>query len=197
MVDDPAPDERPAGDLVRALAALRRVQALWLADVGQAGAGDLSFVDAFRRWQEQLTCIKLHLHRVENHLLHYLVSNPARTWREDAGDGESRRASSSPWIARLGDYVQQVRVETSYRRLPSALDLSEEAVTADIVTDLALVATTAEASMPALARAPQTDAAALDDLAFYRVVAPWRLAQPALIDVMRWLGEVLREHEDL
>ncbi len=197
MVDELAPDERPAGDLLRALAALRRVQALWLADVGQTGDGDLSFVDAFRRWQEQLTCIKLQLHRVENRLLHYLVSSPARAWREDAGDGAQARAALAPWISRLGAYVQQVRVETSYRRLASALELAEEAVTADIVTDLALVAATAESSMPALARAPHTDQAALEDLAFYRIVAPWRLAQPAMVDVLRWLGEVLREHEDL
>ena len=197
MQDGPEPDERPPADLLRALAALQRVQALWLADLGQA-ANDPSFVACFRRWQEQLNEIKLHLHRDENSLLHYLLGGGLREWKEYSRDDLDPRAAAAAWIERLGPWLREVRVETSYRRLGSCLDLGEEAVTADIVTDLAAVAACAEAIMPALAQARLVSPAQLDDLAFYHVVAPWRRhGIPASSDVLRWLGEMLREHEEL
>ena len=38
----------------------------------------------------------------------------------------------------------------------------------------------------------------IEDLAFYHVLSPWKQrGVAALLDVLRWLSEVLREHEDL
>ena len=197
MDEVPEPDERPQADLVRALGALQRVQALWLADLDQAPS-DPSFVAAFRRWQEELTLIKLCLHRVENRLLHYLIGGSAREWREYHRDDLDPRSGTAVWVQRLGAWFQHHRVETSYRRLGTSLELGEEAVTADIVTDLAAVAACAEATMPALAQARLIDAAQLDDLAYYHVVAPWRRqGLPAALDVLRWRAEILREHEEV
>lgn len=197
MDEGPEPDERPQVDLLRSLGALQRVQALWLADLGQA-ANDPSFVGAFRRWQEELTLVKLCVHRAENRLLHYLIGGGAREWREYHRDDLDPRAGTALWVERLNAWFLSHRVETSYRRLGSTIELAEEAVTADIVTDLAAVAACAESTMPALAHARVVAAGQLDDLAYYHVVAPWRRhGLPAALDVLRWLAEILREHEEL
>ena len=196
MQDEPEPDERPQADLLRGLGALQRTQALWLADLGQAEQ-EPSFIAALRRWQEQLSAIKLHLHRVENRLLHYVVAG-GHAWREFHRDDLDPRAATALWKERLQTFFAQSRLETSYRRLGSVLDLSDEAVTADIVTDLAAIAACAEATMPVLAQARLIESAQLEDLAFYHVIAPWRRhGLPAMLDVLRWCSEMLREHEEL
>ena len=86
----------------------------------------------------------------------------------------------------------QARIETETGVLVAT-------VTADITTDLATLAETAEAAMPALItlRDGGGDPACLEDLAFFHVIGPWRSrGLPALADVLRWLGEIIREHEE-
>jgi hypothetical protein len=188
-----------ADELLRALAALQLAQARWLAGLGEATAGDPAFAGCFRRWQEELTMVKLQLHRVEGRLLHYLITAvqeaPQRERRTRSVDG---RAAAQHWRERLERWFQRIHLPTTYRRLDSVIDLDQEAVTADIITDLASVAEAAEITAPPLVElAASRDTAALEHTAFFRVVAPWkRIGLPALQDVLRWLGETLDEQED-
>jgi hypothetical protein len=199
----PEPEERRPGDLVKALGAIQRMQTLWLADIGQVAQGDPSFIPAFRRWQEQLTSLLLFLHRAENRLLHYLLRDDRHApWKEftapESGT-DVRRAIAGRWTDKLVDYFRTIHIETRYRRLTSTIDLDEECATADIVTDLVTVAEICELTMPALSSLQQqTSPACLEDLAFYHVISPWKQrGVPALLDVMRWLAEILREHDEL
>ncbi len=194
----PEPDERAPADLAQALGAIGRIQSLWLADLDQVCRGDPAFVAAFRRWEEQLTALKLYVHRAEARLLHYLLAAPARPWREYEGPGGDRAAATERWNARLVPYFAGLRLDTTYRRLASVLEPEDDPTTADIVTDLialAEVAETTQATLVGVQRGGDPDA--LQDLAFYHVIAPWRRAQAPLLDVLRWLAEVVREHADL
>jgi hypothetical protein len=78
------------------------------------------------------------------------------------------------------------------------LDHDQEAVSADIITDLTQLAETAQQTSDAIAALDLTaDVAALEGIAFYRVISPWRThGQAALLDVLRWLAETLREQEE-
>ncbi len=194
------PDERGPNDLAQALGAIHRAQILWLADLDQVSHGDPSFIDAFRRWQEQLTALSLHYLRAENRLLHYLMAPlKGRVWKESSAPVGDRLAIAQRWTSRLTVYFQSVHVDTTYLRLPSALEPGEEPMIADVITDIVALAETAEATMPALARlANGADLDAIEDTAFYRVLSPWKQrAHPAAHDVLRWLAEVLREHDEL
>ncbi|MBA3686275.1 MAG: hypothetical protein H0W72_13695 [Planctomycetes bacterium] len=194
----PEPDERDPADLVQALGAIARLQSLWLADLDQVCRGDPAFVAAFRRWEEQLTALKLYIHRAEARLLHYLLAAPTKPWREYGGTGADRDAATERWTARLLPYFATLRLETTYRRIGSVLELDEDPSTADIITDLIALAEVAETTQIALAGLERGgDPAALQDLAFYHVIAPWRRAQAPLLDVLRWLAEAVREHADL
>src|SRR3954468_9904838 len=178
MAEGPAADE-----LLRALAALQLSQSRWLEDVGIACLGDSAFADAFRRWQEELTMVKLQLHRVEGRLLNFLLV------AHDAGRRETRirpvdgRAAAAEWRVRLEAWFAHIHLPTAYRRLDSALDLDQEAVTGDIITDMAALAEAVEVTAPALAELAATrDLSALEETAFFRVVAPWkRTGLPALL----------------
>ncbi|MBA3710430.1 MAG: hypothetical protein H0W83_16620, partial [Planctomycetes bacterium] len=186
--------EHLADELLRALAALHLSQSRWLADLGEACQGDPAFAASFRRGQEELTMVKLQLHRAENRLLHYLlVPHHQRPWRECGLPAGDHRALAAQWTQRLAGWFGDLRLDGSYRRLTSVLALDEEAATADIVTDLAAVAGTAESTMPALARLGRgVDPAALEDLAFYHVLSPWKQhGGSALIDCLRWLNDML------
>jgi hypothetical protein len=193
MSEGPAADE-----LLRALAALQLSQSRWLSGVGEACAGDPAFAAVFRRWQEELTMVKLQLHRVEGRLLNFLLVAQDHPDREARGQRIDGRAAAAAWRERLEGWFARIHLPTAYRRLDSALDLDEEAVTGDIITDLAALAETVEVTSPALSELAATrDLQALEVTAFFRVVAPWkRTGLPAVHDVMRWLSETLYEQED-
>jgi hypothetical protein len=193
MSEGPAADE-----LLRALAALQLSQRRWLEDCRDACAGDPAFASVFRRWQEELTMVKLQLHRVEGRLLNFLLVAQDLAHREPRGRAVDGRAAAAEWRERLEGWFARIHLPTAYRRLDSALDLDEEAVTGDIITDLAGVAETIEVTSPALVELAATrDLQALEETSFFRVVAPWkRTGLPALHDVLRWLSETLYEAED-
>ncbi len=196
-----APDEgdQRAERLSRALVALRHAQEAWLDDLRQVCLGDPAVVAAFRRWEERLTLIKLHVHRCEARLLHWLLI-PGRVRGEaPAAPGlPERRVLARDWRERLEQWFSAQRIDPAYRRIEDVLDHDQEAVTADIVTDLAQLAELATLAVAALAGVgDDSDQDALEDLAFYRVIGPWRSqGQPALHDVLRWLAEHLRDQED-
>ena len=187
-------------DLIRALEAIRRTQARWLEDVRQLCRGDPRFLDAFRRWEEQLTLLKLHLHRAEQRLLHFLmVPEDRRPWREFPGLESDAQATYQHWMRTVAPYFRQLHIETTYRLLASILDPCEEAVTADIITDLVAVCETAETTGRALEHFhKEGHTGLLEDLAFYHVLSPWKQhGMPALFDLLRWLHAILAEHEEL
>jgi len=186
-------------DLARALEAIRRTQRRWLADLEQACDGEPRFLDAFRRWEEQLTLLKLQLHRAEQRLLHYLLlPEDRRPWRELPGPAPSSQETYQRWMHRVGPYMRSLHIDSSYRRVAHVLDPQEEAVTADVVTDIVALAELAQSTCAALDRL-QSDAAAdcLQDLAFFHVISPWKqLGMPALFDVLRWINAFLGEHDE-
>lgn len=197
----PPPDEHPAFDrLARALGGLRQAQESWLEDCFQACEGDPAFTSTFRRWEEQLTVVKLYLHRAESRLLHFVAAMPVG---EPAGDlpppGPLRRTELAHlWRTRFEGYFTAHHLDSTYRRLDNLLDHDQEAITADIITDLTQLAETAQQTSDAIAALDLTaEAAALEEVAFYRVISPWRThGQAALMDVLRWLSETLREQEE-
>lgn len=193
----PEPEERLPADLARALGAIRRTQSLWLVEVDQACHGEPAFVAAFRRWEELLTALKLHVHRAENRLLHYALDEPDRPRREYGGRPVDREQIARRWVDRLTAWFAGLRLDPTYLRLPTVIaGDDDEPVTADIITDLATLAEVAESTMPALAAAAETAPDQLEDLAFYHIVAPWRSrGLPPLLDVLRWLAEMVREHD--
>lgn len=184
--------------LGRALAGLHHAQRDWLADAQQVCAGDPLFIAAFRRWEEQLTVLKLHLHRTESRLLHLVAVAGRGDEHALPPSHTDRRALGLAWRHRFEGWLASVHIDPAYRRIDSPFDHDQEAVTADIATDLALVAEIAEATSETLATLdPDVDPDGLDELAFYRVIAPWRSqGLTALMDVLRWLSETLREQED-
>ncbi len=190
--------EAAADELLRALGALQLSQSRWLADLGEACGGDPAFADAFRRWQEELTMVKLQLHRAEGRLLHYLPAAILREPREPRGRPGDARSLSAAWRARLEAWFARIHLPTTYRRLEDPLDLDQEAVTADIITDFASLAECAESTLPALDELRTSrDAESLESTAFFRIVAPWkRLGLPALLDCQCWLAATLAEQED-
>ncbi len=187
-----------ADELLRALAALKHSQSRWLADLDEACAGDPAFTACFRRWQEDLAMVKLQLHRVEGRLLHYLPAAREREPREAHPGEVDGRAAAEAWRLRLESWFTLIHLPSSYRRLDSCLELDQDAVTSDIISDLAALGECAEITMPALAIIQSTrDLDRLEATAFFRVVAPWkRLGLPALHEVLRWLSETLLEQED-
>ncbi|MBA2481603.1 MAG: hypothetical protein H0V44_13135 [Planctomycetes bacterium] len=193
--------EHLADELLRALAALYLSQSRWLADIGDAcHSGDAAFAACFRRWQEELTMVKLQLHRAENRLLHFVMApQESRERREARALEVDGREIARLWRLRLEDWFTRIHLSTSYRRLESAVDLDQEATTGDIITDLVALAEVMEITAPHLVElARERDASLLEETAFYRVIGPWRrLGVPALHEVLRWLSETLGEQEDL
>lgn len=197
----PGPDDHPeANRLARALGGLRQAQESWLEDCFQACEDDPAFTTTFRRWEEQLTVIKLYLHRAEARLLHFVTAVPlGEPIAELPVPGSLRRSELAHlWRTRFERYFTEHHLDSTYRRLDSALDLDQEAMTADIITDLTLLAETAQQTSDAIAALDLTaESGALEEIAFYRVVSPWRThGQAALMDVLRWLAETLREQEE-
>jgi hypothetical protein len=156
---------------------------------------DPAFAPAFRRWQEELTQTKLHLHRCEARLLQFVL-NPQTDLHRDiemAADADYHSAHS--WRRRFDAWFDLIRLDRTYRRLDHCRDLDAEPMTADIVTDLTTLAELAEQTAPILTRIAQgRDLAAVQDLAFYGVLSPWRVrGLPALNDVLRWISETLTD----
>jgi hypothetical protein len=195
-----ADDEQVASRLTHALAMLRHAEQTWLDDLVQTCASPRPCASTFRRWEERLTLLKLQLHRMEHRLQHFLTT-------PGAGDPDvhlppapimDRRAVARAWRERLEGWFLAQDIRSAYRRLDSALDHDQEAVTADIITDLVSVAETAEFTRLAISDLDlRRDYAHLEDLAFYRVLSPWRAqGLTGLVDVLRWLTEMVREHDD-
>ena len=190
-------------DLMRSLDAIQRSQARWLTDLKSiCSTSDPCFLEAFRRWEENLTLLKLHLHRAEQRLLHFLlVPEERRPWRELPGPKRKheRRSSFAQWNKLVQPYFLSLRINTSYRRLANIIDLEESAVTADVVTDLVALAEICENTGEALDRFKMlNDRSCLEDLAFYHVLSPWKQqGMPALMDCLRWLNAFLRQHDEL
>ncbi len=199
------PDALAAGDdLLRTLAALARCQATWLADAhetlppeGAGEGGDPAFAAAFRRWAEELTAVRLHLYRAESRLLHFVLA-AAELHREPTCDLVDGRGIHRRWRMRFSGWFTQVHLTSTYRRLDALRDLDAEPVNADLVTDLATIAEVAESTAGVLGRiAEERDLSTVQDLAFYRVLTPWRLAgRTALDQSLRWFDETLAETED-
>ncbi|MHC5068120.1 MAG: hypothetical protein ACYTF0_05990, partial [Planctomycetota bacterium] len=117
-------------DLSRALEAIRRTQRRWLRDVDDCCRGDARFLDAFRRWEEQLTLLKLQIHRAEQRLLHYLlIPEEHRPWRDMRSGDNDTNATYRRWLHRIEPYVHGRHIDTAYRRLNDCRDLHDEAVT--------------------------------------------------------------------
>ncbi|MDA3961448.1 MAG: hypothetical protein PF961_11705 [Planctomycetota bacterium] len=195
-----SPQEHAPTDLIRALEAIRRTQTRWLADVERLCQGDPRFQDAFRSWQEQLTLLKLHIHRAEQRLLHFLlVPEEHRPWTEFPGLETNSQAGWQRWMRMVGPYFRSLHIDTSYRRLGCILDPLEEAVTADVLTDLVAVCEVADSTNRALEHFhKEGHSELLEDLAFYHVLSPWKQhGLPALGDLSRWLTAFLAEHEEL
>jgi hypothetical protein len=191
-------EEPSADELLRALAALQLSQSRWLHDLNEVLAGDPGFSQGFRRWQEELTVVKLQLHRVEGRLLHYLMTSRDDLPRESRIRPIDGRAAAAAWRTRLEAWFTRIHLPSAYRRLDSVLDIGQEAVTADIITDFAALAEVVETTSPALLEIQASrDLGSLEATAFFRVIAPWkRLGLPALVEVTRWLSETLYEQED-
>lgn len=161
--------------------------------------GDAAFAEAFRRWQELLTSLKLHLHRSESRLLHFVLTPQARAAHRDVpvvGDDAHRAAKI--WQRRFAHWFDGIHLTSTYRRLERLRDLDGEPVNADIITDLLLLAELAEQTAPILDRiARERDLASAQDLAFFGVIAPWRVrGLPALQTVLGWLAETLADEDD-
>lgn len=191
-------------DLIRALQAIQRTQARWLEDLNSmCTSQDPRFLDGFRRWEEQLTLLKLHLHRAEQRLLHFLlVPEERRPWRDLPGpprNKQERRLSFRQWNQTAQTYFTSLRIDTNYRRLGNILDLEEDAVSADVVTDVVALAEMCAYTGDALQRLDQLDDEQyLEDLAFYHVLSPWKQqGMQALLDCLRWLNAFLRNHDEL
>ena len=187
-------------DLLRCLGALQRAQATWLADMSATcSTKEVAFTETFRRWQEQLSSTKLQIHRSESRLLHFVLTPQAREQHRQVtipADDDYRPAKA--WVSRLEPWFYHIHLNTTYRRLANLRDLDDEPINADIITDLALLAELAEQTAPLLDRmAHERDLATIQDLAFYHVLAPWRVrGLPALHAVLGWLHETLTDEDD-
>ncbi len=195
------PDQQPAANrLQQALSGLRTALDQWLEDCFTAGHGDPAFTQTFRRWEEQLTIIKLYLHRAEARLLHFIAAVPPSANMADSSLPQTQDHGELGylWRKRFEEFFTQHHLDGAYRRLDSVLDYDQEAITADIITDLTTMCELAQKTVDAIAAMPTTQTSdALEEFAFYRVISPWRTqGHPAMCDTLRWLSETLREQEE-
>lgn len=194
MSRDPA-----ATPLLDALIALDRAQSAWLGDLRAVLPGDAACTAALVRWEGQLTEMKRCIHQAEQRLVGALMGAvPTPIESSPVEDMIAIRDRWRRWRAAFEEWFGSMHLITTYRRLASCLDLDQEAVSADAVTDLATLAELSETAGIALASLPLVPSRAeLEDLGFYRIIAPWRTrGMPALLDMQRWLSETLRERDD-
>jgi hypothetical protein len=189
--------------LTRSASILQHAQEGLLDDMVQSCAGEEALITVLRRWEERLTGIKLHLHRCDSHLVS-LVERAARMPGPAPALAVAEvdiRLLSRQWRDRLEAFFAQHRTDTTYRRLASPLDLDQEAMNADIVTDLtALVAVMVQTGMALSAFAHARAGAAIgepsriEDLVFNQVLLPWQIrGREALIDCLAWLSAMIAE----
>jgi hypothetical protein len=194
---EPTPDPAQlVDDLLLRLAALGRAIARWRAELDSAcpaqGTGEVAFAPVFRRWLEQLAEIRLHVHRCDHRLLDVaLAGGAAPVDHVPLSAGTDRRARLERWF-------DHVHLATTYVRIERVLELGDESLPADIITDIANLAALADATVPQLAAISlERPYARLQDMAYFTVVAPWRRrGLPAVDAVARWLAETLDEHDD-
>jgi hypothetical protein len=152
------------------------------------------------RCEEHLTIIKLYLHRAEARLLNFTAAHPthAQITEESPPKPQSPQSLDLLWRQRLEHFFQSHHLPSAYRRIDSVLDHADEAMTADIITDLAALAALSQRTIDALTAIPEKSAYnQLEERAFYQVICPWRTqGHAALCDVLRWLSETLREEEE-
>lgn len=187
-------------DLIRALDAIARSQERWLQDLQAVCQGDPRFLDAFRRWREWLTLLKVQLLRAEQRLLHYLlVPENLRPWRDFPRSGRSHHQSYRLWQERIPPYLDALHLDTRYIRLADPRDLEQEPAVALASTDLVALAAIAEHTQHALRECPANgNEPWLEDLAFYQVLAPWKVHGFApLADVLRWIDSFLAEMDEI
>lgn len=193
------PRDAAGPPLLDALVALDRAQAVWLADLRAVLPGDASCTAALVRWEGQLTEMKRCIHQAEQRLLGGLMGAvPTPIESSPVEDMVAIRDRWRRWRSDFEGWFGGLHLATTYRRIESCLDLDQEAVSADAVTDLATLAELAETAGVALAMLPLVPSPAeLEDMGFYRIIAPWRTrGMPALLDMLRWLSEILRERDD-
>ena len=192
-------DPQPT-DLVRALQAIARSQTRLLRDIREVCAGDPRFLDAFRRWREWLTLLKLQLIRAEGRLLHFLmVPEDRRPWQEYRPKSKSLQGTYHEWDGIIPPYLRALHIDSRYLRLPDIRELEGEAVVAMASTDLVALTSVMEVTQHAIEqRAFDQHSPWLEDMAFYHVLAPWKVQglQP-LNDVLRWLDSFLSEMDEL
>lgn len=185
--------------LIDALVDLDRAQAAWLHDLRVVLPGDMACMTALARWEAQLTHVKFCLHKAELQLMGGLMGSlPLPDAAVHHEDLEAIRLRWKSWRDGFETWFDGLHMPTTYRRLSSCLDVDQEAVNADAVTDLATLAELAETASIALASlAKNPSRAELEDLAFYHIIAPWRnRGIPALLDMLRWISEMVREQSD-
>lgn len=193
-------DAHESTDLIRALSAIARSQARLLHDMEVVSTGDPQFLDAFRRWREWLTLLKLQIIRAEGRLLHYLlVPEELRPQRDFAGGPSRQRDSYRRWDALIPPYLNALHIDTSYLRLADNRDLDGEVSIALMSTDLVALASLMETTQAALSYRPlEAGAPWLEDMAFYHVLAPWKVqGLRPLNDVLRWFDSFLAEMDIL
>jgi hypothetical protein len=193
------PRDAGPNQLLESLVDLDRAQAAWLQDLRGTLPGDAACTEAFARWEESLTLVKLRLHRSEQRLFGSLMNGvPAPIDEVPAEDATTVRNRMRDWRDAFEGWFAVCHLPSTYRHLDTCLDLDQEAVHADIITDLAGLAEVSETTGASLAHLEEAvSLAELEDMAFYRIIAPWRTrGVPALHDALRWLSETLRDHED-
>ena len=193
------PDPEPT-DLVRALQAIGRSQSRLIRDIKEVCAGDPRFLDAFRRWREWLTLLKLQLIRAEGRLLHYLmVPEDRRPWKEYPIRSKSLQSSYHEWDQIIPPYLQALHIDTRYLRIPDLRELEHEAVIALAATDLVAVSSVMEVSQFALEQYSfDQHTPWLEDMAFYHILAPWKVqGLRPLADFLRWMESFLGEMDEL
>ena len=115
-----APDDgQLTSRLGRALAHLAHVQRDWLSDLDNSCREGTPFLGTFRRWEEQLTLLKLHLHRTEAQLIRSAAtalpaSQPTPVPRAD-------RAIARRWRELIEGFFATHHLDGAYRRMSSAL----------------------------------------------------------------------------
>jgi hypothetical protein len=196
-----SPEHQPAANrLEQALQGLRVALDQWLEDCFQCCHDDPAFTETFRRWEEQLTIIKLYLLRSEARLLHFIAAVPPTENLADSSlpKAQDPLALGYVWRTRFEAYFLRHHLASTYRRIDTVLDHDQEAVTADIITDLTSLCEIAQRTVNAITALPKDlTSDTLEELAFYRIISPWRThGHTALCDTLRWLSETLREQEE-
>jgi hypothetical protein len=175
------------------LATLAVTQDAWLTDLAATVADEGDPLDAFIRWNESLSQIRLALARADRRLADLpvitgTVAAPGPGPRP--ADGHRLRTLLEAWMDRNG-------IATTWRRVDDPADLDHEAEHADITTDFATLITAANHTGPGLERLMGLETSdGWEGQAYYAVISPWRHAARPLDDCLAWLRGQLAERPD-